>query len=94
MVKYNSISDAIDNYYSAHAAIWHRCKEVAEKYYEAGIYIRGIHHISNFEIDGSTITIYEGAQCMDIELPISAFVDDNKLAIAISKDIQEYLENN
>ena len=83
--------EILDQYLSSYSQIWARCKEVAEYYYEFGLWIKGIHYISDFEIYGETITIIEQAHGCDLEFSLEDFIDPHKLEEAIRKDIKESL---
>lgn len=83
--------ETVDQYLSLYSKIWARCKEIAKYYYESGLWIKGIHYISDFEIYDGTITIIEQAHGCDLEFKIEDFLDDTKLEEAIKKDIKESL---
>ena len=83
--------ETVDQYLSAYSKIWKRCKEIAEYYYKSGLWIKGIHYISDFEIYGETITIIEQAHGCDLEFSLEDFIDSHKLEEAIKKDIEESL---
>ena len=85
------MKETIDQYMSAYSKIWARCKEVAEHYYKAGLWIKGIHYISDFEIYSGTITIIEQSHGCDLEFSLEDFIDPQKLEEAIKKDIEESL---
>lgn len=83
----------IDTYNNIYVFIWKRCKEIAEYYYNSGLYKRGIHYISGFDIYDNKITIFEQSHGQDLEFDMDDFIDDKKLKIAIKNDIIDYLND-
>lgn len=84
----NFSKEIVDQYLSTYSKIWARCKEVAEYYYESGLWIKGIHYISDFDISDGIITIIEQAHGQDLEFKLEDFIDNTKLEEAIRKDIE------
>lgn len=80
----------IDIYESSRSKIWRRCQDIAQYYYDSGLWIKGIHYISDFYINYDTIEIFEQAHGCDLEFKLEDFVNDEKLIIAIKNDIEEY----
>ena len=85
-------NNIIKLYESSRSHIWRRCLEIAEYYYKSGLWIKGIHYISDFYISYDKIEIFEQAHGCDLEFYLDDFNDDEKLLKAIENDIKEYKE--
>ena len=91
-LKENKVSKPfMDLYLSMRSEIWRRCQNIAECYYDAKLWTKGINYITNFDIEDDKIIIYEGAHGMDLEFELEDFFDNEKLESSIIEDINNCL---